>query len=219
MQKALLAAVLAVGSLLTAKAHAYTPTITQTRTVSATITQTKTISATITITPTRTPTATISATRTITLTVTPTFTLTPAYSSPDLSTPKVGPGKALYDENGLQLQLVSFYGLASCGPGASAAATSPTSAPINLTFTVARSTSSPIPYFGPLTIYLVNTGLSTAVAWVGMTPTAMISDTPAGLVVKAGEGGMLYAPNRSGLTLHLQGLTDTTAVSYTICTN
>ena len=212
---------LVVGALSasTVQAAGWIPPSQRTPTLTATPTATPTITATVTISATFTLTRTITQTFTITPTITPTKTPTPAYVYPEISAPKIGPGRTLYNTSGMGLTLSYPWGLGDCGAGASASATSLTSTPINLTFTVGMSPESIPAYYGTLSIYLVNTGDSSAVAWVNNKPGAIENGTPGGMIVKAGEGGLLYAPSRSGLTLHLQGLTTTTSVTYAICVN
>jgi hypothetical protein len=124
------------------------------------------------------------------------------------------PQADVFTNTRLQSNFDHGWGDASLGQSVSGVA-SAVSAPINIS-TTAGLAAGASNYTGPFGIYVVNTSLSSLVAFLSMTKTPITSSTPAGAVVAAGSSVFIEAQPRSGLTLHLQGLTSTVSANYSV---
>lgn len=111
--------------------------------------------------------------------------------------------------------------IGDCTNGAAFATTATaTSIPVSLTNTgVTPATASASGYAGKYTFYVVNNGLADIIIFASMTATAMTNANQAGVVIKGGYSGSLDVQARTGLTLHMVGLTATTGTcSWSLCT-
>lgn len=116
------------------------------------------------------------------------------------------------------LRQAPVYGMGDCSLGAAATVVSYTSSVVNATSTAGINWTTN-KYSGILTLYVVNTGKSSLVAYGSMTATTIVSATPSGAVILAGQGTTLTCQARDGFSFHLQGLTATTTANYGVCTH
>lgn len=119
----------------------------------------------------------------------------------------------------MRAELRVTRGLGDCSNTVAASPTSYTSTAVNVTYVAGLSASAATPYPGAFAIQINNLGASNdVVAYYNLTSTAITTTTcPAGLRIKAGYSDTLWVSSRAGGTLHLQGVSGTGSVAYTIC--